>query len=264
MPCFARCITFSAALVGSTVATAELGSTSYSVEGQLSTYHYEEPGLMELDGSKLGVAARATTTKSNRSFVRAEGRFAGGYVDYDSVDTGSTTGEPDYLFEVRLAGGKSWTGGAADWSWFAGLGYRNLINDSSDKTTTFGGKTYYGYKRQSTYVYLPVGIEVRRPLADERAISAEIEYDHLLMGQQRSYLGETVSNRQHRGHGVRGGIDYSFNMKLSLGIFANVWKIDDSEVVPTNIDFDADGDADALYEPRNRTREIGLRVRYSY
>lgn len=236
------------------VAAADPGRTSITVEGQLSGYRYEEPGLMSLVGQKLGVEGRITTLQNDNNFVRAEVRLAGGTVDYDSVETGSDAGEPDRLFEGRVLAGHTFAG-ETDFSWFLGVGYRYLINDSSGRITTTGA---YGYRRESNYIYVPLGFEVRKPLSGDAALSFEIEYDRLLAGVQKSYLDPAISNQQRSGQGFRGGVNYHFAKSWSIGAFANVWRIADSEDVPCTIN----GRNTRCYEPENRTREVGLRVRY--
>lgn len=243
-----------ATLPYSPVGAADPGRTSVSVDAQLSSYRYEEPGIMRLAGQKLGVAGRITTLQNDNNFVRAEGRIAGGTVDYDSVGSGSDSGEPDYLFEGRLLAGHAFGRGETDWAWFAGVGYRYLVNDSSDHVTTTGAA---GYRRESNYIYVPLGFEVRKPLSGNAALSFEIEYDHLLAGVQKSYVFETFSNQQRSGHGFRGGIDYHFSKVWSLGAFANAWRIGESDKVVCG------GGNYVCWEPENRTREVGLRVRYS-
>jgi hypothetical protein len=247
----------SATLPYSPVGAADPGRTSISVDAQLSSYRYEEPGVMSLTGQKLGVAGRITTLQNNNNFVRAEGRLAGGTVDYDSVRTGSDSGEPDYLFEGRILTGHVFERGESDVGWFAGIGYRYLLNDSSGHETHANGITYAGYRRESNYIYVPLGIEVRKPLSGDAALSFEIEYDHLLAGVQKSYLDPVISNQQRSGHGFRGGIDYRFGKSWALGAFANIWRIGESEKVVCQ------GGTSVCWEPENRTREVGLRVRYS-
>lgn len=225
------------------------------LEVALSSYKYEEPGLMQLSGSKIGIGIHASSVNESQWITAFDARASFGQVDYNSADSGSDTGEPDAYTDLRVLTGQQFSVGDFRFHPFAGLGWRRLVNDSTNMITTTG---HAGYRRISNYIYLPFGLDTRWNLADRRFIAATLELDLLLAGRQRSELpDETIDNRQTRGHGKRlsvmwGGPDFS------IGPFLQTWRIGKSNEI------DCEGGLSVCFEPANRTTEAGMRMRFSF
>lgn len=242
-----------AAAFGFFCKTAFAAEPGITVAAQASNYRYAEPGVMQLWGNKLGVAARFDWPHDDGRRYRLEGRLAGGLVDYTSNESGSDEDEIDVLSNFRAQLGR-------DWQWengtvvtlLAGLGLRHLLNDSSGNTTTTG---HVGYRRESLYLYTPLSVAVSVPVRDNDNWSFSAEYAPLLTGLQTSYLpsGETIYNVQRRGHGTRFELAYHWP-KWSFSLFRQAWRIADSDFVL------CDGGSAYCYEPHNNTREIGLQL----
>lgn len=231
------------------------GTNGYSVEGQLSSYRYEEPDLMDLKGIRGSVAARVTHDASNAVFTAGEAKISYGRLDYSSVGTGKMNDVPDHYYELRALVGKRFHAGGVPWSPYFGFGWRHLVNNMEDMTTTTG---HFGYKRVSDYYYLPIGIEWRLPLGNSRYLESSAEYDLLLRGTQKSYLpGETIKNTQNRGHGIRATSMYGMG-QWAFGPYVNYWKIAESTV-----EFGPFFCSLGCVEPKNETLEAGLRLRYT-
>ena len=149
-------------ILGSVPADAnELTESGNEFAVSLGLYRYEEPGLMSLRGLKGGFDLRTTKAyRARHAFLRGELRYAGGRVDYTSNGTGSSSGEPDWYIEGRALVGNDWLLKSSTLSSYVGLGYRFLMNDGRGITSTGAG----GYRRQSTYFYLPVGLIYRTAL----------------------------------------------------------------------------------------------------
>ena len=107
---------------------------------------------MSSKGSKMGLDLRTTKVLQNQQFIRGDLRYAFGTVDYNG--SGSASGEPDWYIEARGLVGKDWLINDAVFSPYTGLGYRYLFNDGRGISST----GYAGYRRESNYFYLPVGI----------------------------------------------------------------------------------------------------------
>ena len=103
-------------------------NTGNEIGVSLGSYKYEEPGLMSLQGTKVGVDLRATHAISNKpSFLRGELRYAFGTVNYTSNGSGSHNGEQDWYLEGRLLVGNDWPQEQAVITTYTGLGYRFLL-----------------------------------------------------------------------------------------------------------------------------------------
>jgi hypothetical protein len=222
----------------------------------VSAYQYREPGIMSLTGAKIGLDLHLTKVLRNDQFIRGDLRYAFGTVDYNSSDTGSASGEPDMYFEIRGLFGKDWIVKEAVLSAYAGLGYRYLFNDGRGVTNT----GYGGYRRESNYIYLPVGIIHRRELTGQARLRSTLEYDQLLSGTQISTLSDVpgysdATNSQSSGYGLKLSIMYQKSI-WAVGPYLNYWNIAESDVVPEIKNGVPTGYG--LVEPKNNTIEIGL------
>jgi hypothetical protein len=234
------------------VATASGSEISVS----LGSYRYEEPGLMSLQGMKSGLNLQTTTAwPERRTFLRGELRVAAGRVDYHSNDTGSHDQEPDWYVEGRALIGNDWPQADSLLSTYTGLGYRYLMNDGRGPTTT----GHAGYRRESNYLYLPLGIILQRAWL-QGTLRTRIEYDHLLNGNQFTQLSDTglgytdVNSKQSTGHGLKLQLSYVTG-EWFAGPYLHHWDIADSAEMPLyrNGSFVGYG-----VEPQNRTTEIGF------
>lgn len=235
---------------------------------QASYYRYQEhvhehPEFIHEIGPKLGITLTGTQRFDSGLFVSADTRFAYGQNHYHSVGTGTQNGLTDYLGEVRLLGGRDFIftnvnyGGRLvnfDFSPYLGVGYRNLFNDWSGKTSTGAN----GYRRDSQYLYLPVGLTQRTGLGGVSRLATNVEYDQLLQGWQTSYLSDfnsplgDINHRQNSGYGLRGSIMYE-KTSWAFGPFLDYWNINKSDL-----------SSGGRYEPHNQTIEYGLQGRYHF
>jgi len=219
---------------------------------------------MHESGAKVGLTATGTEALDQGFFVSGDARVA--YSSNTYTGTGTMSGLDDYLFDIRALGGKdflfqnvNWTGQNVtfDVTPYVGLGYRNLYNDFRGTTST----GVHGYRRDSQYLYVPVGVTPRFRVTDDARISTNIEFDELIQGWQASYGGDvipgapTINNHQHGGYGLRGSVMYE-EASWSAGPFFNYWNINMSDAVVVS--------GVSLYEPHNQTTEFGLQARYRF
>ena len=222
-----------------------------------STYHYEEPNLMELDGERVGISAAYTFVTHTRWFARIDFRYSHGELRYEG--SGVLEDVPDDLYELRFVEGKDFFPSTrVSLSPYAGLGYRYLYNDLRGTSSTGA----IGYRRYSRYSYIPLGLTSRFGLSERNAIAATVEYDLFLSGQQKSYLSDTnlgyinATNRQDSGYGYRVSVVFDVG-RFSVGPWLHYWDIDDSDVVSIGGGFSG-------LEPKNWTREFGLEMKYRF
>lgn len=237
-------------------------------------YHYEEPGLMAIQGLLFDVnTALAIQRPQDRlPIIRAEGRyFLSDDPTYTSENTGTSYRNYHTGFETRLLLGQKL---------YAGIGYRELVHHGEGTVSSTG---HIGYDRRSQYTYIPIGIRFTLNTTNNRPWTINIEYRNLQHGMQTSRLKKGTSlgtssvnyytlpddkdfkNNQPNGYGVHVAIksmkqlphriipkDNQFKINaLATTIFFNYWNIDDSDFVRVNQSL-------VLYEPRNYTTELGI------
>ncbi len=249
----------------------KLGTTTgFELGGQISNYRYQEhvvanTEFMNETGPHFGITGTATKAfdvYGHGVFVTGDGRFAYGSNDYEG--SGTKSGVDDFLWDVRLLGGADFvfdnaasSGKNFSISPYLGLGYRNLFNDLRGKTSTGA----LGYRRDSQYLYLPVGVTPRFRVTNDARVSINMEYDQLLQGWQTTSIGDAtpgatdLNNRQHGGYGLRGSVMYQ-KAKWSAGPFFDYWNIDQSTINCDNVQ--------CGFEPHNQTIEYGVQAFYRF
>lgn len=234
--------------------------TGNNIGLSLSSYQYEEPGVMSLKGSKVGLDVNTTQVLQNGHFVRGDLRYAFGLVDYNG--SGNASGEPDWYIETRVLVGMDRVVNDAGLSPYIGLGYRYLFNDARGLSSTGAA----GYRRESNYFYLPIGIIHRMTLNNQASLESTLEYDHLLAGKQVSKLSDTglgysdLENNQSKGYGLKFSIMYKEDT-WAIGPYAHYWNIGKSE---TALLFQNGTPVGIGWEPENNTVEFGLRARQQF
>ena len=228
----------------------ELGAT-------IGTYKYEEPNIgVKLNGTKTGLDFSATGNVNNDWFIRGDAKFKYGETDY--TDTGTKCCNSDWYYEARGMVGKDFDRGTYNLSPYFGLGYRFLFNDIRGLTSTGAA----GYRRESQYIYIPLGLTHRFKPDSNGRLATTLEYDYLIQGRQKSYLTDTgiagfgdLVNKQNSGFGIRVNVSYEMN-NWAFGPWLQYWNIDQSNKT-TSGTFTG-------FEPRNKTTEIGLRLGYKF
>lgn len=213
----------------------------------LVKYRYDEPGLMRLDANKLALSYSGTYVLGNSWpdpgatwFVRAEADYAVGPADYQSQDT-RLSNTPHSYTVLRGLVGKDFAMGGYVLAPYVGLGHRRLTNN-------------LGYQRDSTYTTLPVGVAHKFKLADQSVLVSSVEYMHLLQGRQNVTLPlQSVSLAQKKGFGLRLSM-MRRDKAWSMGPTLTYWNLGASEV----------GGAIPVFEPQNKTLELGLKGAYSF
>jgi hypothetical protein len=229
----------------------------WEVGGQISNYQYEEPGLMNLKGNRIGAVGAYTFASPNRVYSRIDLRSSYGSLQYQG--SGTLDDVPDWIFEARAVVGRDYLpSDSAALSPYIGLGYRYLYNDLRGYSSTGA----VGYQRVSQYLYVPVGLTARFRTGERWVIAPTVEYDVFLGGRQYSQLSDTglgysdASNRQDSGYGYRAYLMFESG-HWAFGPWLHYWSIKDSDVVPVGL-------GSAAMEPANWTREYGLELRYRF
>lgn len=229
----------------------------------ISHITYEEPDVMKEKGLMYGLSGAAYAYQKDY-FIKLEGRFALGQVDYSSTSTGTIDSIDDFIVEIRgLVGKKFPIFKATDLMPYFGFGYRYLNDDTSGMTSSTG---HLGYERESNYFYSPIGIETLTELSKGWAFGARLEYDIFWNGTQKSHLSDAVvgfadlENDQDQGYGVRGSLKLiKKDEKLDFIIepFMNYWNISQSDNASITYAGVIVGKG---YEPKNNSTEVGVKI----
>lgn len=243
-------------------------STGHEIGVTLSGYRYSESAAT-LKATKLGIGYAGTYAVSDGWFVTGELRYANGRANYDG--TGTKSGVPDWYYEIRGLVGRDFSVGGHTLAPYAGMGYRYLFDDLRGTSSTGA----VGYRRESSYFTLPIGLNHRMSLGNDAQLLTMIEYSHLIRGNQESRLSDLVgyggitafqdaSNRQHNGYGWRLSSMYRFDARWSVGPYLTAWHVDDSDkvsVARTTLGVTAAGQA---WEPSNNSTEWGIKASYLF
>jgi hypothetical protein len=217
--------------------------TENSYALSLTNYKYDEPGYMTLKAQKIGLAYSGThafgaawPNPNQTWFLKTDLSYSSGGADYQSPISGNISNTPSWYLEARALFGKDIQMGSYVLAPYVGVGYRHLYSD-------------IGYQRDSFYTTLPIGITHKVKLDNQAQLLTTFEYMHLLKGQQKVKLAtQNVSLDQKSGFGIRASMLRRQN-KWSFGPTLTFWNFDPSEV----------GGTTPVFEPKNKTLEIGLK-----
>ena len=235
---------------------------------ELTYFKYEETSggseLMQEDGILNGLHAALTYHSEGKPLMwRAEGRFAGGELDYDGQTWGGdpvTADTDDFILGLRGLVGWDCEHERFASTLFSGLGYR-YWNDEIDGLG--------GYEREISWLYIPVGVEAATPLNEHWIFGASVEGDVLAYGWVKSHLSDavpgfndpTVKQDFGSGYGVQTFIYLKRQTKgpisWSIGVFADYWDIDESDEETLTYYGILAG---WVVEPDNETTQVGVRA----
>lgn len=251
---------------------------AWEVAPEIYNFTYEEPGVMEDEGTFYGVlvsyTGRHERTRVRRnpdtasddsvrwSTFKIEGRYSWGEVDYDGgiydPDTQTTTpyeikGIDDHVFGIGFLWGQEWDPATFLNGIHIGIAYRYLNDDTSFDP--------YGYERESNYVYVPIRLDAAVGSRNTWQLGFMAELDVMLVGVQISHLEDVdpaatkIYNWQYGGLGAQGAIALrhrSNALDFAVAPFVRYWWIPESEV------------DQGYVEPENNTTEYGLRLIFRF
>jgi hypothetical protein len=130
----------------------------------------------------------------------------------------------------------------------------------------------FGYDRQSTYNYLPIGLVHRMALGSKSKLETTFEYDYLIVGNQYSGLSAgngpnnyypDINNAQYSGFGLNLSIMYKED-KWGIGPYMKYWNIQQSEAVAATTIQNGVVRREYYVEPANTTKEYGIKAIYRF
>jgi hypothetical protein len=245
-------------------ADSSLPNITVGAEGYIENYKETVDGstFMKEDSLMVALVASARLDLTNTQALEFSGRYGRGYADYSS-DSGHKDGLTRISSDWRLVYKHDFAAGTSTVTPEAGFGVR-LLTDHLDEFQPGG------YRRESTYQYLLLGVSNRSPLADNWALVPRFAYQYLVRGTQKSHLCDInptypdLSNTQRNGYGLE--LSVGFEKKLAdsnivaLTPFFRYWHIGDSstdKVSNTYVTITGK-------EPKNTTEEAGFNVAYRF
>lgn len=220
-------------------------------------FDYEEPGVMNETGVMAGIYGLYTFDYLYPLTFSGYGSMSFGNLDYDGAivyEDGTEeplqVSTPNFIFNMRGISGLKLRAEDHVWTPYIGLGYRYLEDDLP---------TQYGYIREQTYYYVPVGVMLMFVTKFGWSFEGTLEYDIFLDGRNRSYggaLGPGITVHQNSGQGARASVNFLFPkmlypnypVKFNIEPFVEYWDINDSNVV------------NGFYEPANESTMFGMRL----
>jgi len=228
-------------------------------------FTYKEPEIGVKDKGKMYGFGAAYTYHHDLMF-RAELDYYAGKIDYES-GSGRLNDVPHYIVELRWLIGRDYpryNSPICDYlTSYTGLGYRYWKDGSGGKVTDLGK---YGYDRETTYLYSPLGLETIKRVKNQWFIGAVIEYDLFWVGKNKSHLSHIDPSAPDLEFNQDSGDGFRFALKMNkafdrakIGIvsFFHYWDIDQSETI---ILFDPSSGYWFFYEPENKTTEFGINL----
>lgn len=130
-----------------------------------------------------------------------------------------------------------------------GLGQRFLF-DAADYNE---GQSY---SRLANYQYLTFGMQSVYDLSYDWKLTTALQYNHFIVGKQRSDMTPVVVNKQRNGRGFEASVDIiKRGWYGSIRPFYRYWRVHNSDIV-SHMDKGVEYE---VKEPTNRTHEIGIR-----
>jgi hypothetical protein len=253
-------------------APKSLPKHTWELGAEVSHITYKEPGIMKDEGTMRGIICAYTyqgwappaSRELDRWRLTLEVRYSSGDVDYEGALTDGTPYEidniDDYVWEARgLIGYDFPKFKASTIIPYFGFGYRYLNDNSSEDPA--------GYKRESNYIYSPVGVKFVTDLGTGWSIGATLEYDIFWSGKQKTHLSDVargyndLRNDQSKGYGCRASLELQKKCKLVdfvIEPFIRYWRIRKSNIVP--ITWFGAPTGFGGREPTNKTTEYGIKA----
>lgn len=239
---------------------------------ELGLETYQETYQEFVDGSKfmqekatmVGVTSAVTARFADAHAIRVSARYAQGRSDYTGAYQGNSygsltsDGQGRNTTEVRATYQYHGALGGLPVMPSLGIGYRKL-KDRLDESGPGG------YRRENTLTFAALGLETTLPLGTSWTMTPKAGYNYVINGKQRSYIGNTLVNKQKSGHGFDVSADFgtkiNSQMDLSITPFFRYWRMADSESATVSF---SDGSYMVGYEPHNKTKEVGINLTMTF
>ena len=257
--------------------TASLAQTRGGFEIGLEGFDYsyseslEGETIVRDDGPFIGITLGYVQKLGDGWLLRGRLSGAAGSVDYrsdggqerlDNVSQGighfELVAGRDFMVSERMS-----------LTPFVGFATRVLNDESGGEETESG---LLGYDRKLNYAYVPVGVALRHSTGRRGGITFSAQYNHVVGGEAESRFSDVNPELPDVKLDLNGGSGFELSAiadiplggnAIRVGPFVRGWSIDQSKsVILTNPEDPTE--AVELFEPRNRTTEVGLRLSFAF
>lgn len=237
---------------------------------EIANYEYKEPGVMKLYGTMVGLYFQYVVDGGVDKPVGGQFRtrfnymygsdltYDGGYISNGRHYPLERDDETVWYFDWVLAGGPRFGKGVFSVAPYVGFGIRYHVDENEGPVVSDYGHRVGEYERRQLYLYSPLGADWKFSLPQGWKVIVNTELDYLWYGYHESDMSDfgegTLQFVQDEGYGLR--LSAKVEKKWGgAGFFVEpyykYWNIDDSD---TDCSWRA-----CYYEPKNNTREVGLR-----
>lgn len=254
------------ALMLASAASAQENKLVYEIGTEIYQENYKETrnggDFMKEKATMYGINGTVGAMLTQQHGLKLTWRYAQGKSDYTGSDQGGAYGSLQHngqdrsTFEMRGIYQYTMPFSDFDLTPSVGLGYRYLL-DHLDQMPA-------GYKRESEYIFLPLGLEATFRSSDKLRITPKFGYNYLIQGKQHSHFGGSdglIANKQKTGTGIEisAAFAYTLGNKSVVRItpFYRYWDIGDSQTVYM-------GEGRNIFEPKNKTDEFGINLTYAF
>lgn len=218
------------------------------------------------DGRFGGLTASLVAGLGRGVLFRARLSTDFGSVDYSSED-GEIKDVSQSIGQLELQVARDFRlGRSATITPFIGLGSR-ILNDNSGGRETEDG--FLGYDREINYAFVPIGAAVTTQVGTSKTLTFSAQYNWVVGADAESKFSDVDPEFPNLkldipgGHGLEASAILGVPLgktQLRFGPFVRHWNIQRSE----SQTFEEDGEIIELFEPRNRTTEVGLRLSLAF
>ena len=260
-----------AAAVALTAAEASAQATD-GLELGLQTFAYDyeerfEGETVQDEGRFSGVTAEYGRRLGRFSFD-ARFRYGEGEIDYSASDGSRLDDVQQTVAQLELLAGRPIAASPTlTVTPYVGLGSRVLLDESGGLETAEGLR---GYDRVVAYGYLPLGAAARFARDGGGAVVLHGQLNLLVGGDVESDLRQVdpeaplLETELDGGYGLEFGASLQTPFRsgrIGFGPFIRYWDIDQSRSVTFS---DDEVGAIELFEPPNRTVELGVKLTYGF
>ena len=263
-------------LVSASLPAAEIEHT-LAIGGELLWFDYREfdenDVLLDKETGPLPGFAANWQLKSPRWFLAAEAEIAPGIVAYDGqtqTGTPTRTDTRTLLFDARLLGGYRFGPAARHrHRLYAGAGYHYWYRDILSGTAS-DGTSVAGLLETYQWAWLLFGTRLTLWQNPAHALQLDARYRWMLAGTMgvdfKGYGGyDDTTLALATEDGWRLGLTWTWSLQpdrtLSVEPYLSAWNLGDSDLATRTRNGVPTGDL-PIYEPRSKTRNMGVRVLY--
>lgn len=243
----------------STVASEPAKFKGLQLGGVISHASYREPGLMQVEGLRIGLWTAYDWQTEGPWKLGVQGELHSGALRYTSAISGQLDNVPDHEVDFRVTAFrplKLATDSTAAWDWgiYGGLGYRLHYNDLRG-TTSVG---HIGYRRLNQRFYLPMGLKVEHK--GPKKFTTSLEFTPVLHGTHTTYMTDVGGTQNatvpQRGRGWALQVGWQPIPGWRLNAYHRHWTTDATRSWSSVIN----GSTRQYYEPSSQSNETGFRL----